>query len=288
MGFTLPKNLKGLLLSIILILGAVIASFNKIVFILFLITYLLFILVISKKFIHFMIISPFIALSFIPSGYVSVLRIQTALGQIRPSFILILLCLLSFPMISSFKMDLSKVREMRNVLVALGFFFIVHICSAVVNGLGQSNFQYSIFGFIYSFGALFCLCIYYKQINILNVIKSFLTISSIVCIIGITEFLGFQPYASLYLIDNQWFNYDISSVVGLPRVVSSMGNPLILSAYLLLCFPFVLYMRENDSKRNLWNIITVLHFLTILLTQSRSAFIILVLIILIYSAQNIN
>ncbi|MGH8055856.1 MAG: hypothetical protein ACREOH_01275, partial [Candidatus Entotheonellia bacterium] len=61
--------------------------------------------------------------------------------------------------------------------------------------------------------------------------------------------------------------------VAFPRISSTLGNPVILSTYLLLGFPLLLCEvahAERKSQRDFWVICTTIAFIGILLTQTRA------------------
>ncbi len=131
-------------------------------------------------------------------------------------------------------------------------------------------------------------CLSSGLIDPYKAIKSSVLISAGVSLLGIFEFFGIQPYASYYLFDNPWFNYDNRIIDGLPRIASSIGNPLVLSGYLLMFFPFTLYIREKESKKLWWNIVVVIHLLALVFTVSRSAFLVVAVILLYYLYKTMN
>lgn len=76
------------------------------------------------------------------------------------------------------------------------------------------------------------------------------------------------------MIGRDYFAYD-ASLNGLPRVISSIGNPIILSGYLLLNFPFILYLQKIEKRKLLLNFIATIHIICIFMTLSRSSIVIL-------------
>src|SRR5699024_3724910 len=50
--------------------------------------------------------------------------------------------------------------------------------------------------------------------------------------------------------------------------------------------PIALFVREKSNNNILWNLVTILHIFTLLLTQSRSAYIVMIIIMIYYSAKN--
>jgi len=72
--------------------------------------------------------------------------------------------------------------------------------------------------------------------------------------------------------------------------MSSIGNPIVLSGYIVLCIPLVLYIRKTQKNKLLWNFITLIHIVCILFTFSRSTIAILgvVCIFFILKTEKIN
>lgn len=276
-------------LSILGVMLAGVSSLNNYVLVLAISLLLLVFLVVQKKFLFCLFISPFAVISLMPSQYSSFFRYASPLGDLRPDFIMVLMVLAWFTFFSLKKVDLTGIRMQKWLLITTSFFFLVNIISIVANRLTFNNFRYTLFIYIFSFGIVLLAALARKVINPIKALKAYLVISSIVCLLGILEFLGIaQPYGGLYIADNEWFAYMMGSNRALPRIVSSVGNPLVLSGYLLLMIPVSLYIKEISKKKMTWNIVIGMHLLSLLLTQSRSAFLVGLIIVLYYSTKNIK
>ena len=280
------KLIFGGMISLIFLIALV--SYDIRFFYLFLVLCVLGLMLVTKKLTYFLFISPILTLALIPSPYVSAFRIQTPIGELRPSFIMLIFCLVFFTLLNIKRINLSYLRQYRFLLTVNLLFFLINLVSIIANDLPFNNFRFSFFTFVYSWGMILLVCVINDKLDTFKVFKSILVISSIVCVIGIIEFLGFQPLAPYYLMDNEWFNYVRDSGRALPRIVSTIGNPLVLAAYLLLHIPLILYMREEAIKKNRWTLILALHCLAILLTQSRSAYLILAIIIVIFNLNRLK
>lgn len=281
----IKSNVLILFLALIAIFIAVYTSFLIEFFLIFSIIFFLALLLINNKIHHTAVLIPFIAISFMPGQYTGAFRFSSPLGEVRPDFLLILVVMIFFVIVNFNKIDLTSLSLYKNTLLVNFLFFCVSVLSILVNRLPMDNFRYSLFIFIFSFGFMLISALSRKLIDPVEILKSLIIISTIVCIIGILEFLNiYRPYTALYVADNPWFSY-VPGTDNL-RIASSIGNPLVLSGYLLLMLPVVLFIRENAHNKTLWNFTLALHLLTLLLTQSRSAYIVMLITILYYSARN--
>lgn len=238
-----------------------------------------------KKISFVMIISPFVVLSFLPSQYVSLFRFNSPLGELRPDIIILAVSLLYFILTGINKINRSVFKEYKGIISALSVYFVVNILSNIFNGFTFDGFRYSLFIIIFGLGFPIIASFGFRKINPEKVIKSLIIVSTLVCIIGLLEFFEVsQMYQNLYLLDNPGFG----SGNAIPRIASSLGNPLVLSAYLLLMLPCILYIREIADKKLFWNLSFLLHFLSILLTQSRSGTLIAIAALFYYFSKSIK
>lgn len=274
-----------LFLALITIFFAVYTSLLIEFFLILLVIFFFAILLINNKLHHIAVLIPFIAISFMPGQYTGFFRFSTPLGEVRPDFLLIISVMIFFIIINFNKINLVSLSLYTNTLLANFLFLCVSVLSIFVNDLPIDNFRYSLFIFIFSFGFMIISALSYKLVDPVEVLKSLIIVSTIVCMIGMLEFLNiYRPYTALYVADNPWFSY-VPGTDNL-RIASSIGNPLVLSGYLLLMLPIVLFIRENAHSKMFWNSTLALHLLTLLLTQSRSAYIVMLITILYYSARN--
>ncbi|WP_151035637.1 O-antigen ligase family protein [Bacillus wiedmannii] len=265
------KTLHVTLLILSMIAISVLATFNITILAIMLGMFITLFLITIKKSHYFLFLSPFLTLSLVPSTFVPSLTFSTSIGTIRPTLILLLVGLIFFiVIIKGFKVDFTLVHENLAVINLLLLFFLMNLASIFINGFDSNNFRVSLIIFILSFVFFIFTLIFKDSINSLQVIKISIYISSLVSLIGIIEFFGIQPYLPLYMIDREYFAYS-AALDGLPRVVSSIGNPIILSGYLLLCFPLVLYIRKIEKRKLMWDIIAILHIVCVMFTLSRSS-----------------
>ncbi|MFD1780166.1 O-antigen ligase family protein [Fredinandcohnia salidurans] len=228
---------------------------------------------------------PFFAISFLPSQYASFFRYPSPLGELRPDFLLLTFCLIFFILISAGQINLTALRELTSLLIISFIFFVMNVLSIYVNDLSFESFRYSLFSFLFCFGFLILASLSRWKINHIFVLKIFAFASTLVSIMGVLEFFQlFDPYKPLYLFDNPWFG----SGNTIPRIVSSIGNPLVLSGYLLLIIPILFYLKELSNSENKWNLLILLHILALFLTQSRSALIVFLVMILYFSSKSFN
>ncbi|WP_342388768.1 O-antigen ligase family protein [Salinicoccus bachuensis] len=223
-------------------------------------------------------ILPFGAIVLLPSQYSSLFRFNTPVGELRIDFIFLLIVLVSMIFLSLKKIYISPFRLLSSLIILNTLFLIINLASIFVNGFTLEMLRYVIYIFIISFGMIILVGISWKKVDYHKVIIYSIYFSTIVCMIAILEFFNvFRFYSDLYLEDNVWFSYyEGSSNI---RVTSSIGNPLVLSAFLLLMVNVILYVKEISAKKVFWYSILLIHFLTILATQSRSAFICLLIIL---------
>lgn len=275
------------LLFFIVIPLTVLLSINIYILMLVLSLMLILVLILKNKFIHTVFIAPFLAISLMPSQYTVFFRYESPIGELRTEFIFLLLGIIIFFIISIKKTDLTTLKNFSWILFIIAIYYIINILSVLVNDLGLNGIRYTFLNFIFSFGIVFMSIVARRWIKPLKVLKSFVIISTLVCLLGILEFLEvFRPYTALYLLDNPWFNY--APGTGNIRIASSIGNPLVLSGYLLLMLPITIYVREKVEGKSFLNITIIIHVIALLLTQSRSAYLILFLIVLYYSTKSVK
>ncbi|MBK5243360.1 O-antigen ligase [Clostridium sp.] len=276
------------LLIIVSITVSVAASLNiTILFLLLSLTLMIF-LVIYKNSPKIVIVSFFLVLSFLPSTYVSLFRFNSPLGELRPSMVIIPIAILLAFLVQIRKKNFSLINENKPIIIIFIIAMSINIIVITFRINFIDSFRQQMNTYLLSFGVLMMIILCDKIISAKATMKVFIFASSIVSTLGIVEFFGIQPYLKLYLIDRTMFYYDNRIMDGLPRVVASMGNPLILSGYLLICFPIALYLRETEKNKVLWNFVICLHALAILLTMSRSAIMILLILTLFYLFRNMN
>lgn len=242
-------------------------------------------LIIQKQLVSSLISIPLIVLSFIPSNFVQSFMIYTSIGNINLSVIVIVILFFVMLLLRFNKLDLSFLSGNISVLATLLLFFSVSLLSSLVNSLSIGGLVYPVYTLILSAGIFSSVMLSGKAANTFSIIKIAVLTSSIVCLIGVVEFFGIQPYLEFYKANNDRFFYDNTVMGHLPRIVSSLGNPLILSTYLLMIFPMTLYLRDKESKKWLWTSVVAIHFLAILLTMSRSAILVLALITFLFLVE---
>lgn len=226
--------------------------------------------------------APFILFSFVPSDFVYKFRLSTPLGYISFTVILIYCLFLVAPFI---KVDKQILKRCYPVLGMLALFIIVKLISLLANDYSNGGLKE-----IFKTAAL-SLIVFYVTITLTRqrdvpwILKCVVIVSTVVSLLGILEFAyGFQPYFDAYR-SNDFisFTYNNVAINGyLRRVVSSIGNPLVLSTYLLLSLPVVFYLKQKVKRQTLLNISLMAHMLAILLTLSRTSIVILFVVYFIY------
>lgn len=281
-------NFRSISFVLLAILISFAASINTFILVFAIIIFSFVILTLRKKVIQTFFLLPFLLFSFVPSTFVVSLNINSPIGSLRPSIISIGLFIIILISHKLFKVDLSLVHKNSSLLGSIILFFFLNLISIILTGFNFYQFRIIFFVFILSFFVLLFVLATNHSINVLRMIKISMVASTFVATLGIIEFFGIQPYLKLYLLNRDWFYYNNLVMDGLPRVVSSMGNPLILAGYLLLCFPIVLLMRDVAINKLFWNISALIHALCIMFTQSRSAILILTIITFLYLFKTVK
>lgn len=173
--------------------------------------------------------------------------------------------------LSSNKFQISKT----NINFAALFFISI----LLITSLTGININQSLFGtspyfqgwIVYLYLFIFSLIISLIKIDVLDIFKVLALSSIFVSIISIRDFI--------FLNLN---NTDVPIYAG--RVISTFGQPNFYASFLLMNLPLIyfLYKKQTDNFKNIAYISLVLSLLGILVSQSRSAFLILATIVLFF------
>lgn len=235
----------------------------------------------------FLLIIPYAAIALLPGEYSSVFRLSTPLGDLRADFIAFTLCLFLIFALSLNGINITSLKELKYIIFATCAFYAANIISMIINQLAFDTFRYTFFIFVFSLGTILLVGLARTKVNIRKTIKYIVIVSTIVCIVGLLEFFNISRiYTPLFLADNASFSYFEGSSTN--RIASSIGNPLVLSGFLLMSLPFVFFMKETSQAKMKWNIVLAIHFFTLLLTQSRSAYIVLAILLIYYYSVSIK
>ena len=246
------------------------------------------VVLLRKNTYNLIFLAPIFSAAFLPSLYISQLRLSTPAGDLRPPFIIIIFVILFTIFYKKFTVETDVLKRTKGVALPLFLLFTSSMVTMFLSGDYLSNFRYFFYIVLLGLGTYTLVAINYKLINPYKIMKYSVLISTVVCLIGFLEFSGIQPYAKYYLLSDPEFAYSNRMLGGLPRISSSIGNPLVLSYFLLLFVPFILYIMEKESKKFFWNIILLIHISAILLTFSRSAMLLLALIMIYYLFKTMN
>jgi len=231
-------------------------------------------------------ILPYILFSFLPVAYVYNFRINTPVGYISPTILLIPIFVIFLLFRHSKENKFDIFIKYKRILSLIYVFIFLDLFSALLNGAEFNSLRLVYTNAMLTLGIITLIFLASsRKIDVIKLIKMSIYISTIVAAIGLLEFLfGFQPYQKYYL-SNEFINFtynNVSAIQGyLRRIVSTIGNPLILSTYLALTTPFILYLKNIDSRKLKWNIIFAIHALAILLTMSRTGIVLLIIVVLI-------
>lgn len=224
-------------------------------------------------------------ITFLPSDFVAI-NISTQIGVIKYSVATIVFMVLVTLIIKARSFEIERLRSNVVLFLLLFSLLLVNILSFVINNNSATQIMSVLDIFILSSGLLFLMLVV-RPNNSLRTLKIAVYFSVLVTVIGIIEFIGIQPYLQLYTLGGQTFYYNNTIRDGLPRIVSTLGNPLILSIFLLFFLPVIIYLRELADKTFKWNLVLLLNLMGIALTMSRSA-ILIAIVILIFNLFRVN
>lgn len=271
--FSLNKTIIILLVGII----AGISSFYKPLLISFALVPLLFSFVVFKKQYKYMFyLSPILLIAFVPTYYVSIFNV---FGGVKPSLIGLFI-LASLLVLTNKKTKLTVIKDNKLLLIFLWLLCFSYFLSVWGSGdyqIGSRNYALAFNQSFIMITATLVGFLINTKVESLIVFKGIAIISLIVSFIGVLEILNIQPYLPLYLLDNQTFLYNVHSETSIFRIVSSIGNPLVLSSFLVFCLPFIYYLLDKERKM-IWILSLILTLSAIVFTFSRSALIIAVVI----------
>ena len=187
----------------------------------------IFYLTLSKNNIEFLLLAPFVLLTFVPSNFAAQFLISTPIGNLNPAVLMVLVSMLVVGVLKKLKFDISLWKKNKEILFFNVIFLVIGLVSNFINSTGTTGMAASVYTFILGAGTFMLVIMSGMKIDTLKIMKSTIFISSIVCLLGLLELIGIQPYLEFYKIHNQQYFFDNTLTGGLPRVVSSLGNPLI-------------------------------------------------------------
>lgn len=170
---------------------------------------------------------------------------------------------------------------------SLYFILLTYILTLIISTFFSINFFQSLYGKIYRYEGLYTLLCYIIIFIISSCCYKFnknhltylFTCSSIISIYGLMQYFGYNIF-KIDPIRIKWIKY----------VYSTIGNPNFLGSYLVLILPLAIYCFIK-TKKLIFLAISCLHFITLLLTKTRSAwigFLISFLLLIFLSIKNKN
>lgn len=223
----------------------------------------------------FMMLIPFFMVSFIPFDFnVVAFNVHTSLGLLPPIIPGTVLLIT----VSLFRGVLKGHIVLNNRIVYISGIIFICFCliSWAINYPWLSGLKKITYLFLSSIGTLYLVENYAKKGMHASSRNLIAMAGLIVAIAGIVEFVfGYNPYRDYYR--NFWWMQQHGQ---LWRIKSLIGNPLILSAYLMLLFAFLLFRIKDKT---IYISITIALILTALIfTFSRTAYAALIITLLIY------
>lgn len=213
---------------------------------------------------------PFVVVSVIPSDYILDLQINLPVGYLHPVIPILVLVLFCQFLASCKNKDFLVSVSLPTQIGSL--FFLLLAVTLAVNDPSATGWKKWLNMLLASYGTILVLGnnprIDYK--SALNVVFS---TSLVIAVIAVLEFaFGFNPYKELFA--TFWWDQQVGH---LWRVISLLGNSLVLSTYLLLVLTAALLVPTKNLLH--WLVISF-NSIAILLSFSRSAIAILACILL--------
>jgi hypothetical protein len=251
----------------------------------FLPLFILLVLVVYFLRLSYLSIIPFVFAAFISSDHIIQFRISTPWGLMHPSIIII-----AFTIILTFFRKYAFTAQSfilpRLVLISFIMFSLSLGFSVLLNGADLDALMWVSILVLGSGGVYFIAANHSNhKIDGMRLLKIISGVATVVSILAIIEYLsGYNPFSALHQSNEHWIGqpFDVSYIGRLVRVRSSVGHPLVLSAFLVFILPVSLYFAFRSEKKLFWVISTVIQYLGIFVTFSRSAYLFGVLILLIY------
>lgn len=257
------------LLSLCIAIGWFVAMSPVITFVIF-ISAVFF--VFALKYDQVSVTIPFVAVSLFPSDYILGMNISSPFGYIQPVLPVILI-LLYLQFIQ--RANGGFYSFVPNLSAKSGIVFIfVLIVSLALNDPQPNGFKRVISMSVLSVGIV-VLVGNARHLNIKHVLSVLFGICALVSLFGMIEFIfGYNPYRDLYEVF--WWEQQSG---GLWRIFSLMGNPLVLSAYTIMILALLMLL---PRKSLIHYVLMLMCSITIGLTFSRSAYIVIVGMYAIY------
>ncbi len=212
----------------------------------------------------------------IPSDYINYMFVPSPFGNF-PLYVLLIIAFLMIEFLNTifFKKNFQISRPSFKITQSFMLLIIAILVTALFNGLSKEMISNTIKFMVQLMGVgslvlikninrkeidkilLFCICV--------AISVSFITVIEVIGKVNIYNFYGSQYYS-------EWFDY-MSSINGLGswRAKSTMGNPLVLSSYLVLAIPIIEYFRQKGFN-TFWIVLFVASIsVGIILSGSRSA-----------------
>ncbi len=230
-------------------------------------------------------ILPFVFVAFISSDHIIQFRIPTPWGLLHPSIILIPLAII----LTFFHKYLIKSHSFifpKPVLITFIIFSLSLGVTVLLNGTDLDALMWLAI-LILGSGAVYFISANHSnhKIDGMVILKIVSTVATVISILAIIEYLsGYNPFCALH--DSNEYRLieplNGSHVDHVFRARATLEHPLVLSAFLVFVLPVSLYFAFQHENMLFWIASTIIQYLGIFVTFSRSAYLLGALLLLIY------